>query len=142
MILKAGIETGHQSVLELVDAAIPSKELDPIKQTILLVEGVKGCHRLRGRRAGSSLYLDVHIEVDPFCSVSAAHDIGENVRHQIHKTHPVVSEAFIHIDPALPLISPGVDEPTKFREVLLQRKKILMRLFPVSSHLDSLRKWL
>lgn len=31
----------RSSVLELVDAAIPSKELDPIKQTILLVEGVK-----------------------------------------------------------------------------------------------------
>lgn len=121
MILKAGIETGHQSVLELVDAAIPSKELDPIKQTILLVEGVKGCHRLRGRRAGSSLYLDVHIEVDPFCSVSAAHDIGENVRHQIHKTHPEVSEAFIHIDPALPLISPRVDEPTKLQGSACQR---------------------
>lgn len=128
-------------------------------------------------------------QVDPFCSVSAAHDIGENVRHQIHKTHPVVSEAFIHIgkqhsftwlllkigprklryfwsslsfkhfafsshvsiylwwikmmillqlfalishlipitcsdlsvDPALPLISPGVDEPTKFQGSACQR---------------------
>ncbi|KAL9416901.1 hypothetical protein AB3S75_039979 [Citrus x aurantiifolia] len=28
---------------------------------MLKVEGVKGCHRLRGRRAGSPLYLDVHI---------------------------------------------------------------------------------
>lgn len=99
---------------------------------------IQGCHRLRGRRAGSSLYLDVHIEVgspefynlfiitciilyvvnswwdcimyqppdllvrftlqvDPFSSVSAAHDIGENVRHQIHKSHPTVAETFIHI---------------------------------------------
>jgi divalent metal cation (Fe/Co/Zn/Cd) transporter len=24
---------------------------------------IKGCHRLRGRKAGTSLYLDVHIEV-------------------------------------------------------------------------------
>lgn len=89
---------------------------------------------MRGRRAGSSLYLDVHIEVgpsdyctlscfidlgftrklhlcdivdtirlyfylqvDPLCSVSAAHYIGENVRHQIHKVHPEVAEVFIHI---------------------------------------------
>ncbi|KAL2323625.1 hypothetical protein Fmac_028004 [Flemingia macrophylla] len=101
MILKAGAETGYQSVLELVDAAIPAQHLDPIKQTILQVNGVKGCHRLRGRRAGSYLYLDVHIEVDPFSSVSAAHDIGENVRHQIHKSHPIVVEIFIHIDPAM-----------------------------------------
>ncbi|KAA0068032.1 metal tolerance protein C1 [Cucumis melo var. makuwa] len=101
MILKAGLQTGHQSILELVDAAIPADQIDPFKQTILQVEGVKGCHRLRGRRAGSSLYLDVHIEVDPFLSVSAAHSIGENVRQKIHTSHPEVSEVFIHIDPSI-----------------------------------------
>ncbi|XVF80475.1 hypothetical protein PTKIN_Ptkin15bG0077200 [Pterospermum kingtungense] len=98
MILKAGVETGYQSVLELVDAAIPVEQLEPINQTILQVEGVKGCHRLRGRRAGSNLYLDVHIVVDPFSSVSAAHGIGESVRLQIHKSHPEVTEVFIHIE--------------------------------------------
>ncbi|KAJ0791087.1 putative cation efflux protein [Helianthus annuus] len=55
MILKAGLQTGYQSILELVDAAIPSHHLDPIRKT--------GCRHLRGRRAGSSLYLDVKIEV-------------------------------------------------------------------------------
>ncbi|KAK4766924.1 hypothetical protein SAY86_014675 [Trapa natans] len=100
MILKAGLETGYLSILELVDAAIPSEHLDPIKETVLQADGVEGCHRLRGRRAGSSLYLDVHIEVNPFLSVSAAHGIGETVRHNIHKRHPQVTEVFIHIDPS------------------------------------------
>ncbi|KAJ8898802.1 hypothetical protein K2173_007227 [Erythroxylum novogranatense] len=100
MILKAGLETGYQSVMELVDAAIPVEHLESIKGTILQVEGVKGCHRLRGRRAGSYLFLDVHIEVDPFCSVSAAHGIGERVRHEIHKSYPEIAEVYIHIDPA------------------------------------------
>ncbi|KAF3436408.1 hypothetical protein FNV43_RR23500 [Rhamnella rubrinervis] len=107
MILKAGLQTGYQSVLELVDAAIPSKQLDPVKQTILQVEGVKGLHHLRGRRAGSSLYVDVNIEVDPFCSVSAGHEIGENVRNQIHKSHPEVAEVFVHIDPAISQVFPS-----------------------------------
>ncbi|KAJ8434421.1 hypothetical protein Cgig2_002623 [Carnegiea gigantea] len=111
MILRAGLETGYQSVLELVDAAVPQQELEPHRQTILQVEGVKvsnilrllhGCHCLRGRRAGSFLHLDVHIEVDPFTSVSAAHHIGENVRRRIHESHPEVAEVFIHIDPATP----------------------------------------
>ncbi|KAJ0979761.1 hypothetical protein J5N97_015235 [Dioscorea zingiberensis] len=100
MILKAGIETGWESVNELVDAGVPLPVLAPIKQTITQVDGVKGCHRLRGRKAGSSLYLDVHIEVDPFLSVMAAHDIGENVRHHIQKNHKQVTEVFIHIDPS------------------------------------------
>ncbi|KDP28108.1 hypothetical protein JCGZ_13879 [Jatropha curcas] len=106
MILKAGLEIGYQSVFELVDAAIPAEDLDPVRQTILQVEGVKGCHRLRGRRAGSSLHLDVHIEVDPFSSVSAAHGIGEKVRQEIHKCHPGIAEVFIHIDPAFLGFSP------------------------------------
>ncbi|CAD6203617.1 unnamed protein product [Miscanthus lutarioriparius] len=100
MILKAGIQTGYESVMELVDAAVDPSLLEPIKETILRVHGVKGCHRLRGRKAGTSLYLDVHIEVYPFLSVSAAHDISETVRHQIQKEHNQVAEVFIHIDPS------------------------------------------
>lgn len=30
---------------------------------------IKGCHRLRGRKAGTSLYLDVHIEVSKINSL-------------------------------------------------------------------------
>ncbi|XP_048503992.1 metal tolerance protein 2 isoform X2 [Beta vulgaris subsp. vulgaris] len=80
MILKAGLDTGYQSIVELVDAAVPQQQLDPHRETILQVEGVK---------------------VDPFTSVSAAHHIGENVRHRIHESHPEVAEVFIHIDPAI-----------------------------------------
>ncbi|CAI0446061.1 unnamed protein product [Linum tenue] len=134
MILKAGLQTGYQSILELVDAALPAEHLEHTRRTILQVPGVtilamgsltlarelgitfvvfyllgilsiildflQGCHRLRGRRAGSYLFLDVHIEVDPFCSVSAAHGIGESVRKEIHTSHPEIAEVFIHIDPA------------------------------------------
>ncbi|KAM0003431.1 putative cation efflux protein [Helianthus debilis subsp. tardiflorus] len=100
MILKAGLQTGYQSILELVDAAIPSHHLDPIRKTVLQVKGVEGCRHLRGRRAGSSLYLDVKIEVDPCCSISIAHQIGESVRYQIQSSHPEVSEVFIQLEPA------------------------------------------
>ncbi|CAI9105346.1 OLC1v1004252C1 [Oldenlandia corymbosa var. corymbosa] len=106
MILKAGLDTGYQSILELVDAAVPSQLMEPYKHTILQVEGVKGCNHLRGRRAGSFLYLDVNVEVDPFSSVSAAHDVGENVRRSIQQFHPEIAEVFIHIDPAMSEISP------------------------------------
>ncbi|KAJ6729488.1 MITOCHONDRIAL METAL TRANSPORTER 1-RELATED [Salix viminalis] len=125
MILKAGFESGYQSVLELVDAAIPEEDLGPIKQTILQVQGVQGCHRMRGRRAGSSLYLDVHIVVDPFLSVSAAHDIGENVRQEIHNSHPEIAEVFIHIDPAYICISPTMmDQEENLNGKVNQNKKI------------------
>ncbi|KAL7151216.1 hypothetical protein ABFS83_04G016600 [Erythranthe nasuta] len=108
MIFKAGLESGYQSILELVDAAVPSENLEPYKHTILGVDGVKGYNHLRGRRAGSSLYLDVDVEVDPFSSVSGAHDVGENVRRQLQQSHPEVAEVFIHIEPATSHISGSV----------------------------------
>ncbi|WRX11199.1 Cation efflux protein - like 1 [Theobroma cacao] len=107
MILKAGLETGYQSVLELVDAAIPAEQLEPINQTILQVEGVK---------------------VDPFSSISAAHGIGENVRHQIHKSHPEVTEVFIHIDPAYVEFSPDVmDQKESLKRIMEQKSNISAR---------------
>ncbi|KAK6115027.1 hypothetical protein DH2020_007296 [Rehmannia glutinosa] len=87
MIFKAGLESGYQSILELVDAAVLSQQLEPYKHTILGVEGVK---------------------VDPFSSVSAAHDVGENVRRQLQQSHPEVAEVFIHIEPATSHISGSV----------------------------------
>ncbi|KAL3531441.1 hypothetical protein ACH5RR_010763 [Cinchona calisaya] len=116
MILKAGLETGYQSVLELVDAAIPSQLMEPYRHSILQVEGVKGCNHLRGRRAGSFLYLDANIEVDPFSSVSAAHDVGENVRRQIQQSHPEIAEVFIHIEPSsshIPPVCGAIEQDTK-----------------------------
>ncbi|KAJ7235000.1 hypothetical protein O6H91_Y449500 [Diphasiastrum complanatum] len=62
MIIKAGLQTGYQSLQELVDMGSPESELGPMRKTVLSVQGVEGCHDLRGRRAGSYLYIDAHVE--------------------------------------------------------------------------------
>ncbi|KAG0587956.1 hypothetical protein KC19_2G204300 [Ceratodon purpureus] len=100
MIVKAGLQTGYQSMQELLDMGLPESVLSPIRETVLQVDGVEGIHQLRGRRMGSTVHLDVHIEVDPWLSLSAAHNIGEAVRQQVHILHPNVTESFVHIDPA------------------------------------------
>ncbi|BFI29330.1 ferrous-iron efflux pump FieF [Marchantia polymorpha subsp. ruderalis] len=100
MIVKAGMETGYQSLQELVDSGVSESVLSPIRNTVLHVQGVEGCHHLRGRRMGSFIHVDAHIEVDPWLSVSAAYNIGEAVRHQLQKEHPEVAETFVHIEPA------------------------------------------
>lgn len=56
----------------------------------------------------SQIFLVVGgLQVDPFTSVSAAHAIGENVRHHIHKVHPEVTEVFIHIGMMHHSVSPS-----------------------------------
>lgn len=45
-------------------------------------------------------------QVDPFYSVSAAHEVEENVRDEIRKSHPEVAEVFIHIGNNFILFNP------------------------------------
>eukprot|EP00250_Pteridium_aquilinum_P015161 c22420_g1_i2 orf=614-2557(-) len=102
LIFRAGLQTGYRSLQELVDSALPNSVLSPFKETVMSVKGVKGCHALRGRRAGSSIHLDVHIEVDPWLSVSAAHMIGETTRQELRAHHTLLEDIFIHVEPADP----------------------------------------
>lgn len=57
------------------------------------------CHRATYRILTSKSFVIVSffLQVDPFSSVSAAHDIGENVRHEIQQSHPEIAEVFVHI---------------------------------------------
>ncbi|KAL8234299.1 hypothetical protein R6Q59_020399 [Mikania micrantha] len=142
MILKAGLQSGHQSILELVDAAIPSHHLDPIRKTVLQVKGVEGCRHLRGRKAGSSLYLDVKIEVDPFCSISIAHQIGESVRYQIQNSHPEVSEVFIQLEPTTKeeVVEDSNNSEFKGKEIEEMVTKSLTKMFSERITVKSVRK--
>lgn len=119
MIIRAGFQTGYQSLQELVDSAVPDSVLSPFKETVMKVKGVEGCHQLRGRRAGSLIHLDVHIEVDPWLSVSAAHMIGETARRKLRGEHPLLEDIFIHIEPADALSTsdlPNNNVPNNFME--------------------------
>ncbi|CAM6036228.1 unnamed protein product [Sphagnum compactum] len=122
MIIKAGLESGYQSLQELMDRGLPESVLGPVRQSVLEVQGVEGVHELRGRRMGSTIHLDVHIEVDPWLSVSAAHNIGDAVRQQVHKRHPNVTESFIHIGSKSDLLQPS-DSTSRQREQHIFREE-------------------
>ncbi|CAK9196001.1 unnamed protein product [Sphagnum troendelagicum] len=122
MIIKAGLESGYQSLQELMDRGLPESVLGPVRQSVLEVQGVEGVHELRGRRMGSTIHLDVHIEVDPWLSVSAAHNIGNAVRQQVHKRHPNVTESFIHIGSKSDLLQPS-DSISRQREQHIFREE-------------------
>lgn len=99
-LLKVAYTLGRDAFNELVDAAIPASEQASITATITSTEGVKACHLLRGRRIGNDTILDVHVDVDPFLSVSEGHRIAELVEHHIKKAFAKVTDVTVHIDPA------------------------------------------
>ena len=99
MIAKIGWDLLWKSLQELIDSALDPKQVEAIRKTILMVDGVRACHLLRTRHSGSDALVDVHILVDPELSVSEGHQIGEAVRWRLIKTVEEVSDVTVHIDP-------------------------------------------
>ena len=99
MIIKMGLSYGWNSVKELIDTAIDPKGLAEVERVIRDINGVKKIHQLRSRTMGNDIIIDVHVQVDPFISVSEGHYIAQHVHYVLIKQLPKVKDVTVHIDP-------------------------------------------
>lgn len=70
-----------------------------LKAVINEVEGVEGCHDIRTRGTEHSIYLDLHILVDPKMSTGDAHVIADSVEEKIKANFPAVIDIVVHVEP-------------------------------------------
>ncbi|MBA3535983.1 MAG: cation transporter [Tatlockia sp.] len=114
MIIKMGINYGWNSVKELVDTAVEPAMLSQIETIIKSVDGVQKVHQLRSRSMGGDIFIDVHIIVSPFISVSEGHYIAQHVHHALVNQLAAVKDVTVHVDPEDDEIScPSVHLPTR-----------------------------
>jgi cation diffusion facilitator family transporter len=100
-IVYAGIRILGRSSRVLVDEALPGDELDLVRESIGShgAPELLGYHKLRGRRAGSARYIDVHLQFAPGTSLERAHEIGHQVQQRVRARLPN-AEVLVHIEPA------------------------------------------
>lgn len=99
LILKMGFKMMWEGLRELVDTGVDVKTLHEITQIIKHVLGVLSVHELRTRYHGGNIFVDVHILVDSYISVSEGHYIGERVRSQLMEQLKAISDVVVHVDP-------------------------------------------
>jgi len=99
MIIHVGWGQLQASFRELVDAGVPGEKLLAITEVIEGIEGVSHPHRLRTRRMGEHVLVDVHVEVPPRISVSEGHQLAELVQKRLTDELDDVSDVVVHIDP-------------------------------------------
>ena len=99
-IVVAGLRILNRSTRVLVDEALPSDELDVVRSVIATYPGpeVSGFHKLRGRRAGSARYIDVHIQFRSGTSLERAHSIAHELQDTVRDRLPR-TELLVHIEP-------------------------------------------
>lgn len=99
MIIHVGWGQLRGAFIELVDSGLPPERIEEIRAKIESIDGVSHPHRLRTRRMGEHVLVDVHVEVPPRVSVSEGHQLAESVQALLKQELDDVSDVIVHIDP-------------------------------------------
>lgn len=102
MIILVGVKIVGDSLRELTEGAVDPQT---VAQVMKVIDGhgeIRQWHRLRSRRVGRELFLDVHILVDPELNVAAAHEISERLEEALDQEITCPVNVTVHIEPDLP----------------------------------------
>jgi ferrous-iron efflux pump FieF len=89
----------RSSLDQLMDHELPDAEREKIKAIVMTHPEVISLHDLRTRRAGLHTFIQIHIELDPKMALMDAHQISDDVEHELCQAFDQ-AEVIIHQDPA------------------------------------------
>ncbi|MFH0944331.1 MAG: cation-efflux pump [Planctomycetota bacterium] len=100
LIMGAAFRITRKSFLPLLDVAASEEELATIEQTLDEFAGT-GCdyHKIRTRRAGGSLHVDLHIGCRPGVTLDQGHGISHAIKAGIEENLPG-ARVLIHVEPS------------------------------------------
>ncbi len=84
---------------ELMDTAPDPDVVQSIRTAAGAVPGVELIEKCLVRKVGYHHFVDMHIEVDPAMTVTAAHDIAHTVKNEVRKAQPAVRDVLVHVEP-------------------------------------------
>ncbi|MDO9288256.1 MAG: cation diffusion facilitator family transporter [Thermodesulfovibrionales bacterium] len=92
---------GYAILKKASDALVDTICIDTtaLEAVISSVTGVKGCHEIRTRGTEHSIYLDLHILVDPKMPIEKAHEIADAVEEKIKANFAAVIDIVVHVEP-------------------------------------------
>ena len=99
MVIYIAWELGLGATKELVDSSIDSDQVENLRDSIGRISGVNSVHSLRTRKIGRLISADVHVQVDPFLSVSEGHIISVSVERVAKECLEDLNDVTVHIDP-------------------------------------------
>lgn len=98
-LLFGAVGIARSALNVLMDRERPEEERQSIIAAVLAHEAVRGMHDLRTRSTGTGVFIELHLELDPQLTLSAAHDITDAVETMLAARFPQ-AEVLIHQEPA------------------------------------------
>ncbi len=99
LIIGLSLRIVKDSFDELVEKSIGEEKEEKILSIIKSVKGVKSPHKLRTRKIGNFIAIDVHIRVRKELNIEQAHEIATNVEKELKRKFYDKIFVNIHIEP-------------------------------------------
>lgn len=84
---------------EIMDASLPERVIEEIREIARRVDGVAGIDMCRVRKSGLGLWVDIHVEVPGNITVRVGHEIAHRVKDALAASNHHVMDAVVHIEP-------------------------------------------
>src|SRR5205085_1174420 len=94
---KAGYTIARDTSRILSDQIVIAE--DDLREIVMQVPGVLGCHQLRTRGSADHVFLDLHVWLRPESRLDEAHRISHIAKDRLMTRYPQIVDAIIHIEP-------------------------------------------
>lgn len=96
-VLHAAYEIFMETSGVLVDQAVVSSE--EVKMIIMTFPQVKNVHKIRSRGCNHSIYIDLHLLVEPHMSIENSHSLIHSIEAKLCSVFQKSVQAHIHLEP-------------------------------------------
>jgi cation diffusion facilitator family transporter len=98
-IVVVAVKMALPSLAELLETSLPDEIEKDIVNTANSIQGVEDIHELKTRRNGISYIIDAHIVVNPYITITEAHNIATDVENALREKYGNETQINIHIEP-------------------------------------------
>jgi cation diffusion facilitator family transporter len=95
-----GVKLLRKAWRDIVDASLPERVIEEIREVARRVDGVAGIDMCRVRKSGLGLWVDIHVEVHGDMTVREGHRIAHRVKDALLASGHSVMDVDVHIEPA------------------------------------------
>jgi len=99
IIAANGVRILRPAVQDLMDRSPDAAILERIAAAALAVPGVQRIEKLKVRRAGMDVHVELHVQADPLMSLHDAHELSGAVKGGIRAAEKSVLGVLVHMEP-------------------------------------------
>jgi len=85
-------------VSQVIDSALPPEDIKKIEDVLKDYGEIKRHHKIRTRHSGSTIFIDMHIQVDPELSVKDSHEITKKIESRLSDIFGDAN-VLVHVEP-------------------------------------------